>query len=65
MINSKAILKKENSPEKCYDVDVSKFMQDKKLDMLYPNLKSVLKSKSVVGFPMNKRPEVFPVKFEH
>jgi len=26
MINSKAILKKEISPEKYYDVDVSKFM---------------------------------------
>jgi hypothetical protein len=43
-------MKKDKNPLECKDVNVNSIIKDKKLDMLYPNFKPVLRSKSTVGF---------------
>ena len=51
LIDAKTIVKKDKTPLECKEVNVSTVIKNKKLEMLYPNLKCVLRSKSTVGFP--------------
>ena len=50
IVNAQTLIKKEKNPLECKDVNVNNIIKDKKLDMLYPNFKPVLRSKSTIGF---------------